>query len=270
MNVKCEYCGAIISENDEKCYRCGTVNQYWQRKNKKPHTIEELKDWCMYQNLPNETITRFFIGVDYKFPEAYGIYRDVATGIIVIYENKLGGERVIHYSGKDEVYAVEKYFEKLKATTSDPKERKKYAKTVAKSAMRREITWKELCVFIIVALMIIIAFNSGGFLGKKGYAPQKGYYVYDNECYYYESGFWFEYGDDSGWEEIDAPKELKKDHKDYFESAIYDSSLKVQNFNDSGYYITTSGKREKKKSSWNSEEWDINELMNSTKTDKKE
>lgn len=256
MNVKCEYCGAIIGENDEKCYRCGTVNHYFQRKNKEPKTIEDLKDWYRYNNLPNETITRFFIGRDYKFQEAYGIYKDNATGDIVIYENKLGGERVIHYSGKDETYAVEKYFTNLREKTSDPKERKRYEK-VSKS-IRRPITWKEFCVFIIISLLVIIGFNSIGFLHKKLFVPQNGYYLCENEYYYYyrESGYWFWYDNHFGWQQVKAPKELEKNSNDYFKSSVYDSKLGIDNFEDSGYYVTRS-----KKSSWNSNEWDIENLV---------
>ena len=115
MKVKCEYCGSYISDTEEKCPNCGAVNEHLQRKAiGTPTTIAELKQWYKEHNLPIQDITRFFIGVDYKEPKAFGIYQDKSTGNFIVYKNKSDGTRNIRYEGKDEAYAVNEIYIKLK------------------------------------------------------------------------------------------------------------------------------------------------------------
>ena len=46
MEIKCEYCGSIIKETDEKCPYCGATNQAVKRTaDHTPKTIEELQQW---------------------------------------------------------------------------------------------------------------------------------------------------------------------------------------------------------------------------------
>lgn len=57
MKIKCEYCGAFISDTYEKCPNCGGVNIHLVRNsNQAPHTIEELKQWYKDRNLPSEEV----------------------------------------------------------------------------------------------------------------------------------------------------------------------------------------------------------------------
>lgn len=55
----------------------------------RPKTIEELKQWYIDRNLPPESVTRFFIGSNYKGAKAFGIYKDDITDKIVVYKNKV-------------------------------------------------------------------------------------------------------------------------------------------------------------------------------------
>ena len=78
MRSKCEYCGSYVESTEENCPNCGAVNPNHQRNAAGvPQTIEELKDFCAKHNLPLEEM-RFFIGVDYKKPRAFGIYQDLS------------------------------------------------------------------------------------------------------------------------------------------------------------------------------------------------
>ena len=81
----------------------------------RPKTIEELKQWYIDRNLPPESVTRFFIGSNYKGAKAFGIYKDDITDKIVVYKNKADGSRSIRYAGMDEAYAVNELYKKLKA-----------------------------------------------------------------------------------------------------------------------------------------------------------
>lgn len=114
MQIKCEYCGSMIDDNLEKCPNCGATNENMNRAaDKTPKTIEELKAWYAARNLPPYEKTRFFIGINYTQPKAFGIYEE--NGEFIVYKNKADGSRAIRYKGTDEDYAVNELFLKLKS-----------------------------------------------------------------------------------------------------------------------------------------------------------
>lgn len=114
MKLKCEFCGAIMSDTDPKCANCGAANVHVKAPSSSPKTIAELKAWYASQKLPSEEITRFFIGKDYKGARAFGIYQNPKSGAIVVYKNNTQGQRIVHYEGGDEAYAVNEIYLKLK------------------------------------------------------------------------------------------------------------------------------------------------------------
>ena len=122
MKIKCEYCGNYLSDTDEKCPSCMAPNEHLKRVgNEVPQTIEELKIWYQDHNLPPEEVTRFFIGKNIKEARAFGIYLDDKTGNYVVYKNKGSGERAVRYEGKDENYAVNELYLKLKEEIQNQK-----------------------------------------------------------------------------------------------------------------------------------------------------
>lgn len=77
MEIKCEYCGSMIPETVEQCPYCGASNNSIKRTaDGTPKTIAELAKWYEDRHLPPYEITRFFIGIDYRQPRAFGIYQD--------------------------------------------------------------------------------------------------------------------------------------------------------------------------------------------------
>ena len=114
MQIKCDYCGAYFNDTEEQCPTCGAPNNQLRRTaSSVPVTIEELQKFIAEKNIPAEKI-RFFIGVDYREPKAFGIYRDEMTGNFVVYKNKADGTRAVRYEGKDEAYAVNEIYQKLR------------------------------------------------------------------------------------------------------------------------------------------------------------
>ena len=112
MKIKCDYCGNTYEDTLHQCPDCGAPNP--SHKNEKgPKTIEELQQWYKNRNLPAPEVTRFFIGVDYKEPRAFGIYKD-DNGDFIVYKNKGDGSRAVRYQGKDEEYAVNELYQRLK------------------------------------------------------------------------------------------------------------------------------------------------------------
>lgn len=124
MKVRCKYCDSFIDEYEEKCPNCGSTNVELKRVGEGvPKTIEELKQWYVDHNLPDENTTRFFIGKDIKEARAFGIYYDEFTGNYIVYKNKDSGERAVRYEGKDQTYAVNELYLKLKEEIQNQKNR---------------------------------------------------------------------------------------------------------------------------------------------------
>ncbi len=88
-----------------------TVSIYYDPEVDIPGSIGELKLWYEYQNLPPQSVTRFFIGENYTQPKAFGIYQEGEN--FIVYKNKADGSRAIRYNGKNESYAVNELFERL-------------------------------------------------------------------------------------------------------------------------------------------------------------
>ena len=113
MEIKCEYCGSMIPETVEQCPYCGASNNSIKRTaDGTPKTIAELAKWYEDRHLPPYEITRFFIGIDYRQPRAFGIYQ--AGNEFIVYKNKADGTRAVRYQGTDEAYAVNELYLKLK------------------------------------------------------------------------------------------------------------------------------------------------------------
>lgn len=111
--VKCDHCDSFIDDTQEKCPICGANNSAYQRiVSDTPKTIEQLQSWYRARKLPPEETTRFFIGKDIKEPKAFGIYQK--GDYFIVYKNKANGQRAIRYEGKDEAYAVNEIYLKLK------------------------------------------------------------------------------------------------------------------------------------------------------------
>ena len=224
MKVKCEYCGSYISDTEEKCPNCGAVNEHLQRKAiGTPTTIAELKQWYKEHNLPIQDITRFFIGVDYKEPKAFGIYQDKSTGNFIVYKNKSDGTRNIRYEGKDEAYAVNEIYIKLKEEIIKQKRNNLNKNTVVRNYVenvnynnkrpyKHNLSGCLIPFIIFIFILIFVAMIVSSF------TPNRGYYYYGNSYYYYQNGTWYEYDDYDGWYRSSAPDGLKDNYSDYYES----------------------------------------------------
>lgn len=161
MKLYCEYCGSPLKDTDERCENCGAINSHHKRAaNDTPKTIQELKDWYVARNLPDENITRFFIGKNIKEPKAFGIYEE-RPGYFVVYKNKASGERAIRYEGTDEAYAVNELYLKLKSEILNQKSRNlssnknQKPKSRVKSAFQI-IGFNLLAIISIIGLLLLI------------------------------------------------------------------------------------------------------------------
>lgn len=265
MKIKCEYCKSYINDYDERCPNCGGINEHLVRKAEdSPKTIEELKQWYINRNLPPENVTRFFIGTNYKKPKAFGIYKDEKTGNFVVYKNKDTGQRAIRYEGKDEAYAVNELYLRLKEEIINQKTRdlnkkilEEYVEDdsyIDQNAMMRRLqqrdyeatvrknVYKKLKIGLVKAtviyLIIIFVILLMTHIADRNY-HERGYYYYDGSYYYYQRGDWYIYG--NSWRRVlSVPYELKENAEDYYSSSYYSLGYDVSDFSDSSYYSSSS------------------------------
>nr|MCR5107274.1 glycosyltransferase family 39 protein [Lachnospiraceae bacterium] len=165
MDKICDFCNAQYDDSLDNCPHCGAPNSSVRRGEGVPRTIEELKKWYTDHNLPPEETTRFFIGTDYKKPKAFGIYKDGNSGDYVVYKNKADGSRAVRYQGKDESYAVNEIYQKLKDEIARQKGRND-GKRSSKRSLKKKLSmfWSSLGILIFGFLAALTFF--GGFLAK--------------------------------------------------------------------------------------------------------
>ncbi len=206
MQIKCDYCGNYIPDTEPVCPNCGAPNNGVKRTaDEVPHTIEQLKEYVAKNNIPVDQL-RFFIGVDYKEAKAFGIYKDEDTGNFVVYKNKGDGERAVRYEGKDEAYAVNEIYQKLKEKENDYKYYTKVRNGEAgpntsntgsnrNNGNKRPSKIKTLITIAIFIIIMFFAFrngcarNVGCFIGScSGY--ESSYDGYDSD-----GGGFFDWGD---------------------------------------------------------------------------
>ena len=251
-----------------------------------PKTIDELKLWYFNNNLPPAETTRFFIGVNYLEPKAFGIYKEEETGNFIVYKNKDDGSRATRYKGPDEAHAVKELYDRLKQEVlaqknndedDDDDEEEEEEKTTKKTSKSSNSSNEEKSnsgeykstldepkksniggLIIIGAIIALIVFLFTGLTGK----PKKGYYNFENNYYYYQSNVWYKY--ETSWVKLDAkPEALDKDNKTYFINSEYNSSFGIQRFEDSIYYVAPKEENEVNNTNTN---WTSNESWNSNST----
>ena len=240
MKVRCEYCNNLIDDGEEKCPSCGAVNKNYNRSAVEvPTTIAELEQWYKDRGLPPYETTRFFIGIDYKEPKAFGIYKDTNTGKFVVYKNKSDGSRAIRYEGTDEKYAVNELYLKLKEEIA-----------IRKNGSKKKFS---LANFIAYGTFLFIII---GFIVYSFFTPKSGYYNINNDYYYNNSGSWYVYHD-GDWSSTSSPS-YDGDLDDYYEGGSYSSNSDYTDIRDSSVYD----------SSWDSDsDWDSDSSWDSGGSD---
>lgn len=252
MKIQCEYCGTMMNDTLEKCPSCGAPNNNVRRAaSDQPTTIAGLKQWYSDRGLPSYETTRFFIGIDYKEPRAFGIYQDPNTGNFVVYKNKDSGVRAIRYEGTDEAFAVNELLQRLK---QEILQQKGNQKPTGNADMKKGILhyrpknpilrflWNifrwfvGICLAGFAAIMVIGAIMIAT-------APKVGYYEYQGVTYYrsieeFDGNSWYAYTNDE-WSpplsanNLDPIFENRDTCKPYFVQEKWDSSLNCQDFESS-------------------------------------
>ncbi len=262
MKIKCDYCGNTYEDTAKQCPGCGAPNPSHQNTSN-PKTIEELKKWYSDRNLPAPEVTRFFIGVDYKEPKAFGIFKD-ANGDFVVYKNKADGSRAIRYRGKDEEYAVNELLQRLKDEIVHQKNLNSNSGNNSFSTqhpigkffykLHRNV-YRGIFVFGILAVIFSIIITP---IQNR----HNGYYLYNNSYYYDYQDNWYYYDDD--WYVVpnsdNAPSVIRSSYDDYYVSGSWNNSIDATNWDNTSYY-------NEYHSSSSDYDWDSNDSWDSGGTD---
>ncbi len=160
MQIQCDYCGQFINDTDSVCPYCGGTNSHLKRTaNNVPHTIEELKAFCISHNLPLSQM-RFFIGENYTGARAFGIYKEEQSGNFIVYKNKSDGSRAIRYEGKDEAYAVNEIYQKIKSEMTNQRQMQAVNRPVRQSGSTYQNRHKRNMLTIVLIISILIPLMS--------------------------------------------------------------------------------------------------------------
>ena len=245
MRQRCEYCDNWIDDTDAVCPHCGAPNEHMMVSvSGVPKTIDELKAFAVAHNLPLEQM-RFFIGEDFKEPRAFGIYQDGLD--FVVYKNKADGTRAIRYRGKDEAYAVNELYQKMKSEVANQKNRLGTQKVQKAQRKTR-----------VAGILVIIAFATAlvGGIFAISRMPSRGYYSYNDTSYYYQDDYWYYYDTSSNqWQpDPSPPTTLTENNNDYWEGSSWDSSSGTSDFSSSQYYEPPS--ESSSSSSSDDDDWD--------------
>lgn len=258
MQKKCDYCDNYYDDTKEQCPYCGAPNDHIARSSdQQPKTIEELKQWVIDHHLPDENITRFFIGKDIKEPRAFGIYQDLNTGNFIVYKNKDNGQRAIRYEGKDEAYAVNELYQRLRSEISNQKQQNQSRPRNKNIPQKKSKGFLVSCfALVIICLAFFIVFSS--FSG-----PSNGYYSYRGNQYYYQDNDWYYYDENTNdwYYANDLDSNFTDNAQDYYQSS---PNSNTSDFEDSDYWTDSSDYD----SDWdNDSSWDFSDSWDSSSSD---
>ena len=266
MKIKCDFCGAAVDENEKSCPHCGAVLSGVNRSAaEEPKTVDELKAWYEDHNLPPENITRFFIGKDIREARAFGIYKET-DGDFVVYKNKSDGSRAIRYKGRDEGYAVNELYQRLKAEIADRKGENAAKRTVPEEPKRsgaKNGRGSGCLVYLFVIFLFLAIFTL-----THDNSPSKGYYRYNDRDYYYQNSKWYYYNEDTDdWLYSDTSPDINSDNQSDYSTEFQDG----KSFEDSEWYQEGSGswyQSDDDDDDWDSDSsWDSSDDWDSGSTD---
>lgn len=251
---RCPRCGATVRPDEKFCSQCGAPltsagnaaeggqsaysgvggSSGWHP-GMRPRTIEQLQDFCNYNGMPLERM-RFFVGVDYREPRAFGIYREGET--FVVYKNKDDGSRAVRYNGPDQAYAVGELYDKLldECHKRDiwPDGRPSGAEAAELEKERRAARRRMVAIAVVGALLM----GTLGYIFLKVDAKRHandGYYRFGTPGIYYCYGDDWYYDDGyNDWVLTDSgPYDSFSDRSAYYIGDTYDDSWGYSDFQSS-------------------------------------
>ena len=263
----CEYCGERFAQDLERCPHCGGRNRLTpkppeaearqtlppvpesgilppaepeppKKPNRKPRTIEELRQFAEARKLPLDKM-RFHLGEDFRGPKAYGIFR-AGDGTVTVYKNKADGSRAVRYQGPDEAFAVNEILLKMREEIAKQRSFQNALKGTTRGGSAptgggpdwlqvvKKNAWKYL-------LILALCFGAWALLRALGKSVTRGYYLYKDSYYYRQNDAWYQYVDDA-WLPVVPDYALIDDADEYFADDDYDDAFGVDDFIGTPYY----------------------------------
>lgn len=228
--------------------------------NNVPKTIDEFKVYVKENDIPLEKI-HMHLDENYIWPKAFGIYRDGDE--FVVYKNKADGNRVIHYQGTDEAYAVSELYLKMREMEMAAKDAKGprnpfpqstsytsgynyYQQYIPTHHYKKRNKFEDsvheiIVIVVLIAVVGLIAYASSDAANKASNKAaenvntlyRSGYYYY-NDAYYYNTGYlWFCYDFGSGKWDYVVDSKVEGIVADYDAYATSISGLQIEPFGSS-------------------------------------
>lgn len=269
MKIKCDFCDGMYEDTEQFCPNCGAVNSQMKSEadlaantGKIPQTIEELKAFCESKKLPLNDM-RFFLGVDFKEPRAFGIFKDT-DGNFVVYKNKADGTRAERYRGPDEAFAVKEIYDKMKSEVD--LRRNKYgssnktgntANLSTGGKTKKKGIWDKISTPVICGSIIALIVGISVHIVNK--TPNRGYYKYNDTYYYCQSSNDWYYFDplDAVWLFADSiDSELYDNYSNYYEDSYYSDGYGITDFSNTQYYSEPSNNDDNNDWDFGGDNWD--------------
>lgn len=272
-NDRCPRCGALVLPEEKFCRQCGAELRAGDGPEPQisgngsaraasgaawsggvPRTIDELQAFCDYNQMPLERM-RFFVGVNYRQPRAFGIYRDGDK--FVVYKNKDDGSRAVRYHGPDEAHAVKELYEKL---LDECNKRNIWpgGKPPAEIAEQQRRKKRRKTALIVVVVALIAALYIWSIIDGHRMHRHDGYYRYDDAGVYYRYGndwYYDDYYDDYyGWMLVNDFLYDDRGYDDYYLGDSYDAAWGVGDFRTSDAWESIQESEHTTSSDYNS--WD--------------
>lgn len=272
MKIKCEFCGGMYEDTEQFCPSCGAVNPKIKGEadraddaGKIPQTIDELKAFCESKKLPLNDM-RFFLGVDFKEPRAFGIFKDT-DGNFVVYKNKADGTRAERYRGSDEAFAVKEIYYKMKSEVDLRRNKSgssnktgNIANLSTSGKTKKKKIWDKISTPVICGSIIALIVGISIHIVNK--TPNRGYYKYNDTYYYCQSSNDWYYFDplDAVWLFADSiDSELYDNYSNYYENSCYSDGYGITDFSNTQYYSEPSNNEDNNDWDFGGDNWDADD-----------
>lgn len=239
----CPLCGAPVAPVEEPAPEPAAPAQ----PETTPRTVEELMALCASHDVPPVS-QRFFIGADEKDTPGYGLFLD-EFGDYVFYHNHSSGDRAIRYKGRDEGYAVEEMYRRMKAAhlfyrpvaRQENSSRSVHHHTHSSQSRHRRQQIRRRRWAIAIAAVVVLCCVAAVVLRWRALQPKDGYYHYQGRYYYLQHRQWYAYDSVMDkWGETEANPTIVANYQVYYRSTYYWEGSPVSDFCASGFYHTDS------------------------------
>ena len=122
-------------------------------------------------------------------------YSGTRTAILSYTKNKSDATRAVRYRGKDEAYAVNEIYQKLRSEVQNQRSRAPAKRNTGPDKSRGQKKKQDPRKRIFLTILIIFVVICIATYLNEGNNAKRGYYRYGSDYYYYQNDSWYLYDD---------------------------------------------------------------------------